>query len=409
MELPVELQQKIVEFLKSAPNIHDSGTQRSIIYNAGLDARLQDQIQFSGSAEQFVSLLVPLLCDYGRLEDGRTALVAVLRSARDGVGRDKQAYCDLLIRDVQAIAPDEAEVVRQNKLAGMKQHARLLEETLAYDEAIVAWREISALDETQNEAQREIVRLEQKRAQSASLQTILQQLSSRARELKSQYMPVAKHLKRIQKEGLDDEGELLLDLVQQFLAQDLSTKEFLDIWQSPDNMPDTRTDLDYDALVRRLRRGEIIPVLGSEVHYRCGLPFPSSAQLAHSLAQEAHYDDFSGPLSMISQYYEMSVHGRGTLLQNVQHALELPLNEGDTYSLYQMLADIPEPLLIVSACCDRLLEQHFTDKDKPFVIVSHLDIAENSNQILLKYSVRPAPEAPCMGEAISPLKLIEHG
>lgn len=409
MELPVDLQKKIVEFLKSVPNIHDSGTQRSLILNAGLDTRLRDQIQFGGSAEQFVSLLVPLLYDYGRLEDGRGALVAVLRSARDVVGGDKQDYCDLLIREVQAIAPDEAEAVRQNKLVGMKQRARLLENTLAYDEAIAAWQEIGAFEEEQDEAQREIVRLEQKRAQSASLQSILQQFSSRIKDLKSHYMPVAKHLRRMQKEGLDEEGELLLEIVQKFLAHDLSTEEFLEIWQSSDIMPDARTNVNYDALARRLMRGEIIPVLGSEVHYRCGLPFPSSAQLAHSLAQEARYDDFSGPLSMISQYYEMSEYGRGTLLQSVQQALEQHLAEGNAYPLYQLLSNIPEPVLIISACYDRLLERHFTDKGKKFVVISHLNIAENSNQVLLKYSDRTAPEAPCMGEAISPLKLLEQG
>ncbi len=78
MGVPVELNNKIVEFLKSLPNIHDSNSQRALLLTAGLDTELQDQIYFSGPPTQFFQLLIPTLLSYGTLQDGRDALEAVL-------------------------------------------------------------------------------------------------------------------------------------------------------------------------------------------------------------------------------------------------------------------------------------------------------------------------------------------
>ena len=42
MELPMKLYNEIVDFLKLLPNVHDSDSQRALIYQAGLDIQLQD-------------------------------------------------------------------------------------------------------------------------------------------------------------------------------------------------------------------------------------------------------------------------------------------------------------------------------------------------------------------------------
>ncbi|MCP4370128.1 MAG: hypothetical protein GY797_18745 [Deltaproteobacteria bacterium] len=102
MEVPVELNNKIVEFLKSLPNIHDSNSQRALLLIAGLDTELQDQIYFSGPPAQFFQLLIPTLLSYGKLKDGRNAVEAVLEAAKNSVGQDKKDYCDMLIQDLQS-------------------------------------------------------------------------------------------------------------------------------------------------------------------------------------------------------------------------------------------------------------------------------------------------------------------
>ncbi len=100
-ELPSLLNEKIIKFLGSIPNIHDSKTQQMLVYGAGLDNQLQNQITFTGSSGQFLQLFVKTLNDYGILTDGRNALKAVLESTKSYVGQDKREYCDKLIKALQ--------------------------------------------------------------------------------------------------------------------------------------------------------------------------------------------------------------------------------------------------------------------------------------------------------------------
>lgn len=99
------LQRDIVAFLASIPGIQDRSAQHALIYSAGLDAKLQQCINFSGATAQFFELLVPQLNEYGRLTDGQLALIAVLQAAKEHVGQDRQTYCDTLIHAVQREYP----------------------------------------------------------------------------------------------------------------------------------------------------------------------------------------------------------------------------------------------------------------------------------------------------------------
>jgi len=93
-----ELQAKTIEFLISLQNLHATeGQQQSLIYSAGLDAELQARIPFGTPSAQFVPLVVSTALDYGTLNDGRDALVAVLTAAKQSVGKDKKEECDKLI------------------------------------------------------------------------------------------------------------------------------------------------------------------------------------------------------------------------------------------------------------------------------------------------------------------------
>jgi len=101
MAFPVSLQQQIVDFLMSLPNIHDKDSQRALIYHAGLDKQVESQIPTDKPPFQFVPSLVSILLDYGRLADGRYALVAILEAAKNYVGEDKKQYCQSIIIGVQ--------------------------------------------------------------------------------------------------------------------------------------------------------------------------------------------------------------------------------------------------------------------------------------------------------------------
>ncbi len=97
-----ELTQQIIEFLVSLPGLDTENARRAWIYSVGLDASLQQQIQFSGASVQFFQLVVHTIIAYGRQTDGRLAIEAILAAVKQRVGTDRQRQCDRLIQLVQA-------------------------------------------------------------------------------------------------------------------------------------------------------------------------------------------------------------------------------------------------------------------------------------------------------------------
>lgn len=104
MKLPITLQNKIIEFLKSLPNIDDTKKRQAFIYSANLDQELQSQLSFDEPAAQFVPVLVTILLRYGRLHDGRNALEAVLEATKNFIGSDRRIEeCEPLIEELNAL------------------------------------------------------------------------------------------------------------------------------------------------------------------------------------------------------------------------------------------------------------------------------------------------------------------
>ena len=107
--LPFELQQKIVGFLASLPNIHSYGDRLALVNSAGLDPMLTGEIDFTQSSRNFLNSLIPILTNYGRLKDGRSALEAILEAAKNCVGMDRRAFCNELIQEL-SMASREASI-----------------------------------------------------------------------------------------------------------------------------------------------------------------------------------------------------------------------------------------------------------------------------------------------------------
>lgn len=100
IEITTSLRKKIIDFLVSLPNIHDSESQRALIYHAGFDQELQYQIPVGRSPIEFISLLVSTLINYGKLKDGRYALEVMLEATKNYMGQEKKVYCDSLIEEL---------------------------------------------------------------------------------------------------------------------------------------------------------------------------------------------------------------------------------------------------------------------------------------------------------------------
>ncbi len=101
-KLPSELYDPIVDFLTSLPtSISSSSSQQSFCYSAGLDGSLEQQLPFGVPAGQFMQHLVTKCMKYGTLPSGQHALIAVLKAAKNYVGKNRKEYCDTLIKAVK--------------------------------------------------------------------------------------------------------------------------------------------------------------------------------------------------------------------------------------------------------------------------------------------------------------------
>ncbi len=102
-----QLTQEITELLSLLPDIHDTPGQRAFVGRAGLDQRLQTQITYARAPGEFVQLLVTRLENYETLEDGRDALEAILETAKDYWGQEKQERCDVLIQELRKFRQEQ--------------------------------------------------------------------------------------------------------------------------------------------------------------------------------------------------------------------------------------------------------------------------------------------------------------
>lgn len=93
-----DLYARIVDFLKSLPNLSNETMQRAFLF--GFDAGFREYIRCGLPLAEFVPLLVATALNYGVLQDGRHALRAVLESAQRSVGADRRAVCAGLLREL---------------------------------------------------------------------------------------------------------------------------------------------------------------------------------------------------------------------------------------------------------------------------------------------------------------------
>ena len=102
-QLSPDLNQKIVSFLITLPNIHDNSMKQALTFAAGLDPKLYHQLNLNGSPAQFIRTLVNTLIHYGTLEDGQNSLEALLNASKEYVGKNRRVHCDMLIQELQGI------------------------------------------------------------------------------------------------------------------------------------------------------------------------------------------------------------------------------------------------------------------------------------------------------------------
>lgn len=79
-----------------SPLMRTEQDRHTILTLSLVDYPLLDQIDFTGSTEDFLIRLVDQLDQYGKLDDGQPALWVLLTTVRDRVGRDQKQQIDVL-------------------------------------------------------------------------------------------------------------------------------------------------------------------------------------------------------------------------------------------------------------------------------------------------------------------------
>lgn len=162
----------------------------------------------------------------------------------------------------------------------------------------------------------------------------------------------------------------------------------------------------YSALADLLKNGEIIPFIGTDIHRLAEPPLISVAELAQRLALQADCT-FPGSISKISQYYQMTEFGRGSLVRTLRKTLETAFAAQPSNPLYDLLSRVPQPLFIISAAYDTRLEHQFAAQRKPFVILSHSPDGIGMQKILMKINAA-APEL-ISADELSKRRFLENG
>ncbi len=219
---------------------------------------------------------------------------------------------------------------------------------------------------------------------SERLSSFIHKITSKRNTIRPIWKEVTKYLTRLKKIGINEEDKDILLDIEDFLADKITPQEFMESWQQDDSQ------IKYDILAKRLKSSEIAIFLGSNL----------SEQLAPQLADSFN---FKGPFSEICEYVELNNdYSRNTLRHEIQNMLtekETPLLE----SLYQLLANLHSPIVIVHSGYDKLLENTFKNCDKKFAVISH----SQGGNITVQCSDKSEPEICLNNDNLSALKLFE--
>ncbi|MCI5123158.1 MAG: hypothetical protein D3925_01445, partial [Candidatus Electrothrix sp. AR5] len=229
------------------------------------------------------------------------------------------------------------------------------------------------------------------------IQQAMGQLAARAFEITDVFPKIGDEFNRMKKEGIRPEDEGIFDAINAFIDQTLAPEAFVRFFKELDGGRKTSTDgPDYVKLADRLREGKVILCLGQDV----GNPVPSTEQIIECLVGQ---EGFQGSLSELCERQEIAPDSsRPDLVEKIRELLSPKM--AAQVELYELLARFDNPLLIISAAYDDLLEQALRGRRKFVVIYPNIQ----DNKCLLRYPDQ-SDIISCLPQEISHRKPLEDG
>lgn len=189
------------------------------------------------------------------------------------------------------------------------------------------------------------------------------------------------------------------------LGEKIDFEGFLNWWNAAQQSKNLDMyEINLSKIAERVRSGEMALFLGSGITHNA----KNNKEIVDDLALKIGYENFSGSLSSIAEYYKLRPDfGTSALLSSLNRKLE---SHHYSVSFYKVLASLEQPIIIISAAYDRLLEQEFLSKGKPFVeIYSIIKKYENYDigHTVVRYSDKEAQSNIYLEEEISCLDFLE--
>ncbi len=312
----------------------------------------------------------------------------------------------------------EAEI-KQLETQDLINKAQQATKNKAYEKAIQLWELILNTDPDNQQAITETNKLKLQLDQQNHAKRLIASLVERMAEIQPVFADVVKQLN-----NPSAEISLISEQTQRFINNELSAEQYIELCQALISTPAaTASNTNYKALADRINRGEIVLFIGSNLLQEYGQNATEESQLARSLAEKVGYDTFSNDnsgnnannssLSSIAELYQMLPEfGRKSLLNELDKALPSSTDANARIKLYDSLAKVETPLVLISSAYDNLLEQAFLKSGKKFAELSSI-IARSDDydigHVVVRYSDNKEPERTYIEEELSRLRLLEEG
>ncbi len=233
--------------------------------------------------------------------------------------------------------------------------------------------------------------MQQQLEQQKKAKELVTQLIERMAEIRPIFAEVIKILNAPQ---ATIETQFITEQSSLFINNKIDADKYIELCQIFLNSPQKNTaTTDYVALTKRINRGEMVLFIGSDLLQEYGEESSEEIKLANVLAKKVGYSSFTGTLSSIAELYQLlPEHGRISLLSQLHKAL--PCSE-TRIKLYDSLAKIKQPLVLISSAYDNLLEQAFIKSDKKYVELSSIIMRSDEydiGHVVVRYSDNTQPE-----------------
>lgn len=327
-------------------------------------------------------LIIPVLA-----EDIRIPMLLNNAQAAKLFGEEKTSGLQRLTQSLEkALGIDRIKPLIKDALAAKNNES--------YSQAIQKWQAVLEIEPEHERAKAAIEELQQLQQRQQHNKQLLMGLVQRIDEINPVFNDVAMALNQ---KGDHKHHAQISDYSDRFLQHTLSAEEFIKLcqaqFQQPASTQTTAQPTHYASFTQRLLRGEIVLFIGSELAQEYQLPAFAEEQLAEQLAVKAGLDNFKGGFSAIAEYYRLNKDfGEDSLLHELQQSLK---QNHESIRLFKHLANIKEPLILVSATYDNALERQFDAVGKPYVELTSLTRQCDGHDVghmVVRYSDRKSPE-----------------